>query len=271
MRDIGHKQYLLEGAAMKFFAIFSAAIILFVSGCATPSKNTAYQTSTIDALLAGVYDGETSCAELLKHGNLGIGTFDGIDGEMVVLDGEVYQVKSDGRVYRPKPSMMTPFATVCRFTPDTSVNIPAGSDYNALKKTVDNLAPNQNLFYAIKITGKFKAMKTRSVPGQHKPYPPLKQVTANQPEFSMSNISGTIVGFRCPPYVKGINVPGYHLHFLSSDKTQGGHILSFEVDSAECEIDELNRYFLTLPHGSSDFADTDLAKDRADDLKKVEQ
>jgi len=256
---------------MRYFSVLTAGLFLFVFGCATSPKNTAYQTSTIDALLAGVYDGETSCGELLKQGNLGIGTFDGIDGEMVVMDGEIYQVKSDGKVYRPKPSMMTPFATVCRFTPDKSISIPTGTDYNALKKIIDKLEPNQNLFYAIKITGTFKAMKTRSVPGQHKPYPPLKQVTAHQPEFTMKNVSGTIVGFRCPPYVKGINVPGYHLHFLSGDKTQGGHILSFEIDQAECEIDELYQYSLALPHGNAGFAETDLAKDRAEDLKKVEQ
>jgi acetolactate decarboxylase len=246
-------------------------LFLILSGCTTPVRNTACQTSTIDALLAGVYDGDMTCRQLLEHGNLGIGTFDGLDGEMVVVDGEVFQVKSDGKVYRPDLSTGTPFATVCQFDADESVTIIPGTDYEGFQKQLDELAPNQNLFYAIRISGKFKAIKTRSVPGQKKPYPPLREVTAHQPEFSMKNISGTVVGFRCPPYVKGINVPGYHLHFLSSDRTQGGHILSFEVDQAECKIDEINHYYLMLPADKGGFGETDLSKDRTKELNEVEK
>ena len=87
----------------------------------------------------------------------------------------------------------------------------------------------------------------------------------------MSDLPGTIVGFRCPAYVKGINVPGYHLHFLSEDSTRGGHLLSFEVDTAQCQIDVLNHYTLVLPADAADFADTDLSKDRSRELIRVEQ
>ena len=114
-------------------------------------------------------------------------------------------------------------------------------------------------------------MKTRSIPGQQKPYPPLKEVTSNQPEFIMKSISSTIVGFRCHPYVKGINVPGYHLHFISSDRTQGGHVLSFEIADSKCEIDVLNQYFLTLPVNTKEFAETDLSRNRSKKLKDVER
>ena len=114
-------------------------------------------------------------------------------------------------------------------------------------------------------------MKTRSVPEQHKPYPPLKKVTKNQPEFETKNVSGTIVGFRCPPYVKGINVLGYHLHFISDNRTRGGHILSFEIKNGECEIDVLNQYFLMIPINDKEFTGTDLSINRAKELKEVEK
>jgi acetolactate decarboxylase len=114
-------------------------------------------------------------------------------------------------------------------------------------------------------------MHTRSVPAQSKPYPTLKTVADNQPEFYMKDIEGTIVGFRCPQYVAGINIPGYHLHFLSSDKTKGGHILDFEVISASCKIDMLDRYTLTLPSKAKGFAGTDLSIDRSKELKAVEK
>ncbi len=256
---------------MRRIVYLMAILAILFTGCATSNKNIAFQTSTIDALLAGVYDGDTTCGELLKHGNFGIGTFDHLDGEMVVLDGIIYQIKSDGNVYLPEKTLKTPFATVCKFNADSTIPIKEGSSYDDIKALIDKQAPNQNLFYAIKITGNFSAIKTRSVPAQKKPYPPLKVVTSNQPEFPMQNISGTIVGFRCPAYVKGINVPGYHLHLISDDKTKGGHILSFNIKNAVCEIDVLNNYFLALPADAEAFANTDLSKDRSKDLHAVEQ
>jgi len=256
---------------LKKLLCFAVGLCLLISGCVTPARDIVFQVSTIDALLAGVYDGNISCSNLMEHGNFGIGTFDRLDGEMVLLDGNMYQIKADGKVYKPAPSVKTPFAAICQFTSDRTIPIKAGSDYKAIENLINEYAPNQNLFYAIKITGQFSLMKTRSVPGQQKPYPPLKEVTTNQPEFNMENISGTIVGFRCPPYVKGINVPGYHLHFISSDRTQGGHILSFKIADGKCEIDVINQYFLTLPVNTKEFAETDLSKDRSKELNDVER
>lgn len=222
-------------------------------------------------LLAGVYDGHLSCKQLVKHGDFGIGTFDRLDGEMVVLDGEVFQVKADGKVYRPAPSETTPFASVCPFDPDRSFSVDSETDFNGLKALLDQQFSNQNLFYAVKLTGTFSAMKTRSVPAQQKPYPPLSEVTKSQPEFEMGEVSGTIVGFRCPPYVEGINVTGYHLHFLSDNQTQGGHILSFTLKEGTCEVDELNLYELELPTDAEMFAETDLSQDRSAELQQVEK
>ena len=206
----------------KWMLCIGLGIWILVSGCGTPPRNTLFQTSTIDALLAGVYDGHISCLRLLKHGDFGIGTFDQLDGEMVVLEGTIYQVKGDGKVYKPDLNGKTPFAAMCDFNPEKTISINTHTDYKRLETLIDEAAPNQNLFYAIRVTGQFRSMKTRSVPAQKKPYPPLKEVTPNQPEFDMNNVFGTIVGFRCPPYVNGINVPGYHLHFISRDRTQGG-------------------------------------------------
>ena len=256
---------------MKRMYVVIAGVWLLLSGCAAPPQDTVYQASTIDALLAGVYDGDTSCRNLLQQGDFGIGTFDGLDGEMVLLDGEMFQVKADGKVYRPSLDTKTPFATVCNFTPEATIPVVAGSNFEAIEELLNEVAPNQNLFYAIKIKGHFRSMKTRSVPSQQKPYPPLREVTKNQPEFTMEDVSGTIVGFRCPAYVKGMNVPGYHLHFISNDRTKGGHILSFEVGYGQCELDALNRYALRLPVNSSEFAETDLTKDRSKELQDVER
>lgn len=234
-------------------------------------KHQVTQHSTIDALLVGSYDGTLTCRKLLEKGDFGLGTFDHLDGEMLVLDGIIYQIKSDGKVYRPALDLTTPFAAVCRFSPQSTFTLPSDSNMDAIRNFLDQKAPDKNAFIAIKIKGTFRTMHTRSVPAQKKPYPLLAKVASHQPEFHLRNISGTIVGFRSPPFVKGIGVPGYHLHFISDDKKRGGHILGFELISGTTQVDVCNRLNLLLPEGQSDFHQLDLSKDRSQELKQVEQ
>lgn len=254
----------------RLLSILCLSLLLFSCSSSKP-KATITQASTIDALLAGVYDGELTCGDLLKKGNFGLGTFDALDGEMLVLDGVVYQTKSDGKVYCPDHSLKTPFACVSHFEPDTQVELTTGLDFKSFEKLFDEKFPKKNLFNAIKITGEFKSVLTRAVQAQTKPYPSLAEATKTQPEFTMENIRGTLVGFRCPSYVKGINVPGYHLHFLSEDKTKGGHVLNFEVKEALCEVQTCHEFTILLPKGESDFDQVDLSADRSHELEQVER
>lgn len=254
-----------------FTACVFAAIILSVVGCSTTHHNRIMQISTIDAILAGAYDGQMTCGEMITYGDFGIGTFDRLDGEMVVLNGVVYQVKADGKVYTPDLTLKTPFASVVSFDAELKTKLPAETDYDALKKIVDRAVPNMNIFCAVKVTGHFATVKTRSVPAQNKPYPPLTKVTKNQAIFNLENVSGTIVGFRSPAYVKGINVPGYHIHFLADDRMSGGHILAFNLDEGFAEIDPCYRFLMILPEGEGDFSRIDLGVDRSKDLDKAER
>ena len=254
----------------KWQAIAGMGCCLGLAGCAGPSRNTVYQVSTIDALLAGTYDGDLSLRDLRRQGDFGIGTYDNLDGEMVLLDGTFHQVKSDGKVYAPDLRGETPFAAVCAFRPEQAFAVPQGADLEAVAALIDREAPNQNQFCAIRIDGTFKAVRTRSVPPQNRPFPPLKQIAATQPTFDLANVAGTIVGFRCPPFVAGVNVPGYHLHFLSQDGAKGGHILGFELVTGTAQVDELDRFVLQLP-GTDDFANVDLARDRQRELTGVEK
>ncbi|MBW2673101.1 MAG: acetolactate decarboxylase [Deltaproteobacteria bacterium] len=249
--------------------IFCFLLLLF--SVQAPAQDTVMQVSTIDALVAGVYDGMMPCSKLLQYGDFGIGTFDRLEGEMVVLDGTVYQVKTDGKVYTPDGTMTTPFASVCQFGADDTVTLKKGMDFKEMEKMIDTAISNKNLFYAIKITGTFSYMKTRSVPAQDKPYPPLAEITKHQSIFEKNNISGTIVGFRCPAYVKGINVPGYHLHFISDDRTWGGHILNLETGAGTCTIDRCNEFFMVLPTEGEAFQKVDLSKDRSKELHQIEK
>lgn len=230
------------------------------------------QVATIDSLLAGVYDGEMTLAELRRHGDFGIGTFERLDGEMVLADGVFYQVCGDGKVYRPSLQTKTPFASVMAF-PKNAETAPVDEplDYEAICRKIDTLEPNMNVPVAVRLEGKFSGVRTRSVPAQEKPYRPLAEVTKTQPEFDLGDIAGTVIGFRLPAYVRGINVPGYHLHFLSDDKTRGGHLLQLQMESGTIRLAPAHRFQIVLPQNIADFSTADLAKDRSEELEKVEK
>ena len=258
----------MKKTALRLLLIASGLIL---AGCCTPKTDTITQVSAIDALLVGAYDGSMTCAELLRHGDFGIGTFHSLDGEMIVLDGRMYEVCSDGQVLSPPRQTSTPFASVLRFKTDRSERIDRSTDFKEFQKFCDGMASGPNAVCAFKAAGHFAFVKTRSVPSQKKPYPPLTEVTKNQPEFAITNVTGTLVGFRLPPLMKGVNVPGYHLHFLSGDKAFGGHVLDFIFTSGVVEIDECSRFFMILPEGGGEFGLVDFTQDRSKDLEKAEQ
>ncbi|MDD3363718.1 MAG: acetolactate decarboxylase [Syntrophomonas sp.] len=233
-------------------------------------RETVHQVSMLSALLEGQYDGQTSFGELKKYGDTGIGTFEGLDGEMVELDGKFYQVKADGVAYPVADTMKTPFASVTYFEADKSQAVNEEINFEQLQNRVDSMISNKNIFYAIKVTGDFKYVKTRSVPGQQKPYPPLAEVTKNQPTFEFNNVKGTLVGFWCPSYVDGMNVPGYHVHFLNADKNAGGHLLGFTMESGQIDIDTTPNFYMCLP-SNEEFGKIDMTEDRSQETNKVEK
>jgi len=265
--------------------IISSLCLLFttVTGCSISTglaeyadnpiaqRETLVQISTIDAILNGVYDGVVDFATLKGYGDFGIGTFEGLDGEMIGFDGNFYQVRADGIAYPVSDSMETPFACVTFFDTDYEEELPAGFDYEQIQELLDDALPTGNIFYAIKIDGTFSYMKTRSVPGQQKPYPPLVEVTRNQPIFEFTNIDGTVVGFRCPAYVAGVNIPGYHLHFLTEDNDAGGHVLEFQVADAVAYVDYTSEFLMILPGEGSDFYELDLTQDKQEELEEAEK
>ena len=234
-------------------------------------EETLTQVSTIDALMAGLYDGVISSGQLKGYGDFGIGTFEALDGEMVILEGRIYQVKADGVASIVNDSLGVPFAAVTFFDSDREVNIASGTDYAGFQAILDQNIISNNIFVAVKLNGNFSYVKTRSVPGQVKPYPLLADVTQKQSVFEFNNVSGTIVGFRCPPYVNGVNVPGYHLHFLTNDSKAGGHLLDFTVNEVSTSVDYTSEFLMILPDESSDFYKLDLSQDKKEELEKVEK
>jgi len=208
-----------------------------------------FQTSTLDAMLDGRYDGDVTFAELRQRGDLGLGTLDALDGEMVGVDGRFFSAAVDGSVREVAPEEHTPFAVVTPFTPSVRFRVEGTLDHDQLLARLDDAVEDPEVCYAARIDGRFPRVLARSVPRQHRPYPPLAEAVKHEREFEFADVVGTIVGFRFPDYAQGINVPGYHLHFVTDDRTRGGHVLDCTVLDAEIQVDHTSHLHMELPPG----------------------
>ena len=211
--------------------------------------HTAVQTSTIAALLDGAYDGEVTIGELLEAGDLGLGTLDALDGELVILGGEAWQCAADGSVNPVDPSTATPFAVVTRFAADETLEAPGPLAHEELMALLEEHAPPATGCDAIRIDGRFSRVHARSVPRQEPPYPSLAEVAENQVEWTFEDVEGTVVGSRFPRSSAGVEVTGHHLHFLASDRSCGGHVLECDVQNGTIQVEEVDGLRLELPPG----------------------
>jgi acetolactate decarboxylase len=208
---------------------------------------TLYQRSTIGALLAGIFDGDESVGELLKHGDFGLGTFNALDGEMVVLDGACHHLRSDGSVELANLAARTPFAAVTRFSAEHTLALSEPHARTEVAALIDSAGRSSNITLAVQITGHFASVKTRTVSAQKKPYPSLEEATRNEIELEFTGIDGTLLGFRTPEFEHSIGVAGYHLHFLDDTLSRGGHMLDFRLAHGTVELMELTEIHLSLP------------------------
>jgi acetolactate decarboxylase len=217
-----------------------------------------FQASTIGALLDGAYDGDLSFAELAEHGDLGLGTLNGLDGEMIAIDGHFYRADVDGAVGEVDSDARTPFAVVTRFEPTIEFRIDEPLDHGGLLARLDRLIPAGAASCAIRLDGSFELVRGRSVPRQSPPYRPLTEVVAEQHVFELADVEGTMLGFRFPDYVEGIEVSGYHLHFIDAKRERGGHVLASRSNGLRMRLDPSSELHIELPP-AIDLADPDLA------------
>jgi acetolactate decarboxylase len=231
--------------------------------------HTLFQVSTSGALVAGVYDREVSVGSILQHGDFGLGTFANLDGEMVVLDGRVYQVQGSGRVSEASPEAGAPFAVVTSFSPQTDVETTAVASFKDLETRCDQYRKSGNIFYAVRLDGRFKRVRTRAV---NPPQPGTRLVDAAkaQSEFTFADVAGTLVGLWSPGFSSAFSVAGYHFHFLSDDRRHGGHLLDVEAEPLRLRVEALTNFHLALPESEA-FLKADLSKNTAEELAYAEQ
>lgn len=198
--------------------------------------------------MAGLYGGSLTIGELLEHGDLGIGTLDSIDGELIVLDGKAYQAKgSDGvpTVVEVADQVKVPYAAVVPHQAEVIFRQRFEMTNEELEARIGSYYDGVNLFRSIKIKGHFKKMHVRMIP-KSAPDTKFADVAIHQPEYSKEDISGTIVGFWTPEMFHGVSVAGYHLHFISDDHTFGGHVMDYIISEGLVEVgpvDQLDQRF----------------------------
>jgi len=232
------------------------------------SHSTLYQVSTATALVEGIYQGAVRVRTLREHGDLGLGTFENLDGEMVIVDGRFFQARSDGSVTEVDDNVLAPFAVITRFAPDPAIVMQQCPDLSHLLAQFDQLRHSDNFFFALRVEGHFSYVRTRAMCRTEEGVP-LIQAAAVQPEFEFHDVLGTLVGFWTPEYAKTLNVPGYHLHFLSADHKSGGHLLECSGLNLRLQIQREGDYQVALPE-TEDFVKADLRRDPGADLAKAE-
>lgn len=232
-------------------------------------RDTLYLSAPVNALVEGIYRQNTTLGELKEHGDFGLGTFNDLDGELVLLGGSAYQVTGSGQVNRPGDDVLTPFACVTFFRELTFEDVSEGfASFQALMGLLEDVFPSPNMMYALRIDGDFEFVRTRSVPKQEH-YRPLVEVAREQPVFEMTNLSGTLAGFYTPAFMASLAVPGVHLHFLSEDRRSGGHLLQCRAARARVGIQILRSLRMDLPV-TMDYLTADFQRSSVDDLRQAE-
>lgn len=221
-----------------------------------------FQVSTSGALIEGLYQGAMTVGALRRHGDTGLGTFEDLDGEMILVDGHCYQARGDGSVTEVSDDTLTPFATVVAFSPDETVSLSDIGSFDDLTARLDGLRTSNNDFFAWRITGHFDELRLRAA-CRHASGTPLVEAVADQSVFECHDITATIVGFWSPPFSQAIAIPGYHLHAVSKDRTSAGHVFDLRAPEVVAEVHRVSDLHVALPETEA-FLRADLGSAHAD-------
>ena len=254
-------------AGLISFAPFNSA-----NAASTQDKDTIYQVALLQSLTMGYFDGSVTVKQLKTHGDTGIGTFEGLNGEMIVLDGVVYRANQDCKINIMRDNDTVPFSNVTFFEKDFAVKLNNVADKETLEKILNEQVDKhgRNSFYMIKLSGTFKSILVRSEAGAKEPYPTLVEALKTQNELTLENVDGTIVGLYCPDYMSSLNSTGWHFHFITADKKLGGHVLGLNLANGEAQFDKTDALNMNIPT-KTNFHELNFNQDLQEDIRKAEK
>lgn len=258
--------------SLALLATLSSGVSAFAADNHAKNKgadNTLFQYSTINALMKGQFDGEMTLKDVKKFGDTGLGTFNGVNGELTQIDNKFYRFDNDGHFEEVGLDEKTPFVSTVTFDPEKTIEVKDITDITQLTEKLKGAIDRKNNFYAFKVHGEIPYLKVRSEPKQEKPYKTLPEVLAKQSIWEYQNVKGTLIVFYTPNYAAMFNVPGFHYHFVSDDKKIGGHVLNLKMTSGKAEVDSIGNLEVSLPQ-TDEFSESDLTTVDPDDVHDVE-
>lgn len=212
------------------------------------TSGTLFQVSTGNALMEGLYQGAVDFKTLRANGDFGLGSVEHMDGELVAINGGFYRIDPEGKMHEIPNDATTPYAIVTHFKPTEHFTIKKASSFKELIDKLNLHIENRHIPYAIHLKGTFNNLKLRAVHRQNKPYPAFPKVVQEQSIFNLTHLMGDGVGFFTPPYLAKVNVPGYHIHFITQDRKTGGHILEGKFEDITVELMPISQLSIAFPN-----------------------
>lgn len=237
-------------------------------------ESTIQQYGIASVFTAGNFDGEFLCREMATGQEIGIGSFDRLDGEMIMVDGFVYRLPADGKARIAEPGAKSAFAMFSKFTSTTTVKLEEEKDYEALKQFFNDQVPHEHIPAILVARGTFKSCHFRSVAEQTYPYPTLAEVSKSQVEWTLENVKGIVVGFRFPEKFAPANLAGWHFHFIDEEKKTGGHVLDMIASNITVQAQyapNVNIKFPKDPEGKALHAKKEEEKPKEEEEKPKEE
>lgn len=236
-------------------------------------KNKVYQVSTLQALALGYTRAVINVEDLLKEGDTGLGTFEDVNGEMIVMEGRCFRADQNGDVTVVSPDTGVPFAAVAKLYGEQQFQLGNMPDITSVRNELTRKIEERfglNSMHVVRIDGLFEKVDARSEAPYRSHHITLKEVLGkNQKAFMFENIRGSLVGVYFPDYMDGINMPGWHLHFISEDRSKGGHVFDVSVLEGVAKVDKISNIYINLPQEAA-FDTYSLKQDLQDEIKSVE-
>lgn len=236
-------------------------------------QNMMYQISTLQALALGYTRAVINAGALLKEGDTGLGTFEDVNGEMIVMDGHCYRADQAGHVTAVAPETGVPFAAVAKLYGEQQFLLKNMPDITSVQSELTRKIEERfglNSMHVVRIDGEFEKVDARSEAPYRSHHISLKEILSKtQKAFLFENICGSLVGVYFPDYMDGINMPGWHLHFLSEDRSKGGHVFNVSIREGTAKVDKISSIVINLPKEAA-FDTYSLKQDLQDEIKSVE-
>lgn len=236
-------------------------------------ENKMYQVSTLQALALGYSRAVISVGELLQEGNTGLGTFEDVNGEMIVMDGRCFRADQDGQVTEITHETGVPFAAVAKLYGEQEFMLKDMPDITSVRQELTRKIEERfglNSMHVVRIDGVFEKVDARSEAPYRSHHISLKEILGkNQRAFLFEKVCGSLIGVYFPDYMDGINMPGWHLHFLSEDRSKGGHVFDVSIREGSVKVDKITRIEINLPKEAA-FDTYSLKQNLQEEIKSVE-